>query len=94
MGDEEGFVTVVNSSNPLPECFHLAFATNRPRGQWAAHHNAIFDIAWCKVRLRPPDEQHGPRTLRPGACPPPQNGALAAGRDHAAALQGPWKPWT
>lgn len=52
VADEEGYVSVVDTSAALPSDLHLlAEDTVRPRAQWEAHKNAIFDLAWAKARL-------------------------------------------
>jgi hypothetical protein len=59
LADEEGYVTVVDAGAPLPSDLHLGYppAWNmageplpRPRAQWEAHKNAVFDLAWAKAR--------------------------------------------
>ena len=53
VADEEGYVSVLDTSAPLPRGLHDEGSTP---AQWLAHHNAIFDLAWCKVgaKLIPP----------------------------------------
>lgn len=46
VADEEGYVSVLDTSAPLPRGLHDEGSTP---AQWLAHHNAIFDLAWCKV---------------------------------------------
>lgn len=48
VADEEGYVSVLDTAAPLPRGLHDEGSTP---AQWLAHHNAIFDVAWCKVRL-------------------------------------------
>jgi len=58
LADEEGYVTVVDAGAPLPRDLHLNFPAwdtageplPRPRAQWEAHKNAVFDLAWAKAR--------------------------------------------
>lgn len=50
VGDEEGFVSIVNGAAALPKAFRPGNPDeSRPQAQWLAHHNAIFDLAWCQV---------------------------------------------
>lgn len=43
-------MSVVDTSAALPSDLHLlAEDTVRPRAQWEAHKNAIFDLAWAKA---------------------------------------------
>jgi len=55
LSDEDGWLSCVDTSSQLPTCLDDSRTDARPRCQWYAHHNAIFDIAWCKVcqALRP-----------------------------------------
>ena len=46
VADEEGYVSVLDTSAPPPRGLHDEGSTP---AQWLAHHNAIFDLAWCKV---------------------------------------------
>lgn len=48
VADEEGYVSVLDTSAPLPRGLHDEGSTP---AQWLAHHNAIFDLAWCKVGM-------------------------------------------
>lgn len=48
VADEEGYVSVLDTAAPLPRGLHDEGSTP---AQWLAHHNAIFDVAWCKVCL-------------------------------------------
>ena len=53
VGDEEGFVSIINAAAPLPQAFLPGDPeAPRPQAQWLAHHNAIFDLAWCQVRAQ------------------------------------------
>ena len=53
VGDEEGFVSIVNGAAELPKAFRPGSPDEpRPQAQWLAHHNAIFDLAWCQVIVR------------------------------------------
>lgn len=55
VGDEEGFVSIINAAAPLPRAFLPGDPeAPRPQAQWLAHHNAIFDLAWCQVRAQNP----------------------------------------
>jgi len=50
VGDEEGFVSIINGASELPKSFRPGHHDEpRPQAQWLAHHNAIFDLAWCQV---------------------------------------------
>jgi hypothetical protein len=50
VGDEEGFVSIINGASQLPKAFRPGDPeAPRPQAQWLAHHNAIFDLAWCQV---------------------------------------------
>lgn len=51
LADEEGFVSIVDTAAPLPRST-ADDDEPKPRAQWLAHHNAVFDIAWAKVRYR------------------------------------------
>ena len=56
VGDEEGFVSIVNGAAELPKAFRPGNPDEpRPQAQWLAHHNAIFDLAWCQVILHDAD---------------------------------------
>ena len=51
IADEEGYISVLDTTAPLPEDIHLVEeGCVRPRAQWEAHKNAIFDFAWAKAR--------------------------------------------
>ena len=50
LSDEDGWLSCVDTSSALPSRLDDSRTDARPRCQWYAHHNAIFDIAWCKVR--------------------------------------------
>ena len=54
IADEEGFVSIVDTSAELPTEMADDWGPNKPRAQWLAHRNAVFDIAWCNVRMRLP----------------------------------------
>ena len=47
VADEEGYVTILDTTAPAPREIHEGW----PPAQWLAHHNAIFDVAWCKVSI-------------------------------------------
>lgn len=51
MADEEGYISVIDTSRKLPYSTALEPGQPGPSAQWLAHRNAIFDIAWCKVGL-------------------------------------------
>lgn len=45
---ENGFLTILDTRKNLP--FNLdGDGECMPRANWQAHHNGIFDVAWCKV---------------------------------------------
>ena len=46
VADEEGYVSILDTTKPLPRGLHDEGATP---AQWLAHHNAIFDVTLCKV---------------------------------------------
>lgn len=49
VGDEEGCVSIVDTSAAtLPDSLYTD-AANPPRARWLAHNNTIFDMAWAKV---------------------------------------------
>lgn len=48
VADEEGYVSILDTSAALPRGLHDEKGTP---AQWLAHHNAIFDLAWCKVSI-------------------------------------------
>ena len=51
LGDEEGYVSILDGTSPLPaELCPAEPDAPRPTAQWLAHHNAIFDLAWCQAR--------------------------------------------
>ncbi|KAL0019055.1 hypothetical protein WJX79_000368 [Trebouxia sp. C0005] len=49
VADEEGYVSILDTSAALPRGLH---DENGTPAQWLAHHNAIFDLAWCKDDTR------------------------------------------
>ena len=49
IADEEGYVSIVDTSCPLPSEMADDWGPNKPRAQWLAHKNAVFDISWCNV---------------------------------------------
>ncbi|KDD73535.1 hypothetical protein H632_c2076p0, partial [Helicosporidium sp. ATCC 50920] len=51
IGDEEGYVTVLNTSTPLPSGTGVE-GESRPAAQWLAHRNAVFDLAWAAADAR------------------------------------------
>lgn len=63
LADEEGFVTILDTSAPLPQSLFVDEAWGAhppPRAQWLAHTNAIFDLCWVLVRacLSPRDSSY------------------------------------
>lgn len=70
VADEEGYVSVLDTSAPPPKGLHDEGSTP---AQWLAHHNAIFDLAWCKVRAPPKiQEISGVELLKSGDMQPIQ----------------------
>lgn len=49
VADEEGFVSIVDTSCELPGEMADDWGPNKPRAQWMAHRNAVFDLSWCNV---------------------------------------------
>jgi hypothetical protein len=49
VADEEGFISILDTVAPLPRST-ADDDEPKPRAQWLAHKNAVFDIAWAKVR--------------------------------------------
>jgi hypothetical protein len=51
VGDEEGYVTILDGTSALPSAFFPSVpGETKTSAQWLAHHNAIFDLAWCQVQ--------------------------------------------
>jgi hypothetical protein len=49
VGDEEGCVSIVDTSaEKLPSSLYTDHG-RPPRAKWLAHNNTIFDMAWAKV---------------------------------------------
>jgi len=48
MGDEDGYITVVDTVHGFPasSTSPQSATSPSPRARWVAHHNAIFDLAW------------------------------------------------
>lgn len=64
VGDEEGFVSIIDGASRLPQAFRPGDPeAPRPQAQWLAHHNAIFDLAWCQVAIINPAVQPYPTGL-------------------------------
>ena len=66
IADEEGYVSIVDTSCPLPTEMADDWGPNKPRAQWLAHKNAVFDISWCNVSPGRGPNQH---TDSPGMWP-------------------------
>ncbi|KAL4422044.1 hypothetical protein ABPG77_004860 [Micractinium sp. CCAP 211/92] len=47
IADEEGYVSIVDTACQLPTEMADDWGPNKPRAQWAAHRNAVFDLVWC-----------------------------------------------
>ncbi|KAI3428243.1 hypothetical protein D9Q98_006623 [Chlorella vulgaris] len=47
VADEEGYVSIVLTGAELPAEMVDDWSDHKPRAQWLAHQNAVFDIAWC-----------------------------------------------
>ncbi|KAL4443774.1 hypothetical protein ABPG75_011511 [Micractinium tetrahymenae] len=52
IADEEGYVSIVDTACQLPTEMADDWGPNKPRAQWAAHRNAVFDLAWCNDDTR------------------------------------------
>ena len=51
IGDEEGYISIINTATQLPTYTNDEGASAvKPAAQWEAHKNAIFDVAWARVR--------------------------------------------
>lgn len=50
LADEEGYLTIIDTTLPLPSNTFAEDGGPRPAAQWLAHRNAIFDLAWFRVR--------------------------------------------
>ena len=84
VADEEGYVSIVDTASELPTEMSDDWSANKPRAQWLAHRNAVFDIAWCNVgaaaaaAAAASNERAGARA---GRCPhaaEPLRGAVGA----------------
>lgn len=53
VADEEGYVSIVLTGAELPAEMVDDWSDHKPRAQWLAHQNAVFDIAWCNVGQLP-----------------------------------------
>lgn len=48
VADEEGYISVINTSKELPQSLDDEPGSSlRPVAHWLAHRNAIFDATWC-----------------------------------------------
>jgi len=47
VGDEEGLVSIVNTTTPASGQLSML---PRPTAQWVAHRNAIFGLGWYQVQ--------------------------------------------
>lgn len=45
IGDEEGIVTILNTSRPIPD----TLSRGKANAQWLGHQNAIFGLHWFQV---------------------------------------------
>ncbi len=45
-------MSIVDTSCELPTEMADDWGPNKPRAQWMAHRNAVFDLSWCNVRGR------------------------------------------
>lgn len=59
VADEEGYVSIVDTAAGLPSEMSDDWGPNKPRAQWLAHRNAVFDISWCNVRGWERDREAG-----------------------------------
>jgi hypothetical protein len=53
VGDEEGCVSIVDTSAEVLPTSLYTDHDRPPRAKWLAHNNTIFDMAWAKVRREP-----------------------------------------
>ena len=52
MADYDGYISMVNTSEVLPDCINVIDEPEQNvKAQWVAHHNAINDLRFIKVRL-------------------------------------------
>jgi hypothetical protein len=49
VGDEEGCVSIVDTSAEVLPTSLYTDHDRPPRAKWLAHNNTIFDMAWAKV---------------------------------------------
>ena len=47
VGDEEGIVTILNTSRPMPD----QLSRGKANAQWLGHQNAIFGLQWYQARV-------------------------------------------
>lgn len=47
MGDEDGWVSMVDTKKGLPSALSDSTSVNRPVAQWRQHKNAVFDLKWA-----------------------------------------------
>lgn len=50
IGDEEGIVSILDTSRPRP----LALSRGKANAQWLGHQNAIFGLQWYQASTIPP----------------------------------------
>lgn len=50
VGDEEGLVSILDTSRLLPD----SLSRGKPNAQWLGHQNAIFGLQWYQVTLQSP----------------------------------------
>jgi denticleless len=49
MGDEDGYVSILDTARPPPAALDDQASPRRAKAQWTAHRNAIFDLAWARA---------------------------------------------
>ena len=47
LGDEDGWVSVIDTKKELPSTLSDSASENRPVAQWRQHKNAVFDVEWA-----------------------------------------------
>jgi hypothetical protein len=53
IADEDGYVSIVDTSDELPESLHVSdSAPSQVKAQWLAHNNSVFQVEWIKVHPR------------------------------------------
>ena len=77
IADEDGYVSIVDTSEELPGSLRVADSEpSQVKAQWMAHNNSVFQLEWSKVRST--------RCGSPATCVH----CCSAGQTGAAVLQG------